>query len=83
MLRVGVPMSHVHAWNYMYKFPAIRYVNVLDRLAGNFQGRKLSRIGDKYDFREEIFRRLLAFGLQRMPDPQISQRKLSQIATKP
>ena len=29
-------------------------------IAGNFQGRKLPRIGEKYDFRGENFRRLLA-----------------------
>ena len=29
-------------------------------MAGNFQGRKLSRIGEKYDFRGENFHRLLA-----------------------
>ena len=30
------------------------------RIAGNFRGRKLSRIGEKYDFRGENFRGLLA-----------------------
>ena len=30
------------------------------RIAGNFRGRKLSRIGEKYDFRRENFRGLLA-----------------------
>ena len=30
------------------------------RMMGNFQGRKLSRIGEKYDFRGENFRGLLA-----------------------
>ena len=31
------------------------------RIAGNFRGRKLSRIGEKYNFRGENFRGLLAF----------------------
>ena len=31
------------------------------RIAGNFRGRKPSRIGEKCDFRGENFRRLLAF----------------------
>ena len=48
-------------------------------MAGNFRGRKLPQIGEKYDFRRENFRRLLC---QRMPRPQILRRKLSRIATK-
>ena len=48
----------------------------------NFQGRKLSRIGAKYDFRRENFRRLLAWAANRTPCPQSSLRKLSRRATK-
>ena len=48
-------------------------------MAGNFRGRKLLQIGEKYDFRRENFRRLPC---QRMPRPQISRTKLLQIATK-
>ena len=33
------------------------------RIAGNFQGRKLSRIGEKYNFHRENFRGLLAFAV--------------------
>ena len=53
------------------------------RIVGNFQGRKLSRIGEKYNFHGENFRGMLALPCQRTPCPQISQRKLLQIATKP
>ena len=42
-------------------------------VAGNFLERKLSRIGEKYDFRGENLRGLLAFAAPR----QISRRKLS------
>ena len=47
-------------------------------MAGNFWGRKLSQIGEKYDFRG-----LLTFAVPKVSHPQISQRILSQIATKP
>ena len=49
----------------------------------NFQGRKFSRIGEKDDFRWENFRGLLAFVAPKDAVPQILQRKLSSIATKP
>ena len=52
------------------------------RIVGNFQGRKLSRIGEKHNFRVENFRGMLALPCQRTPCPQISRRKLLQIATK-
>ena len=52
------------------------------RIAGNFRERKLSQICEKYDFRWENFRGLLAFAVQKDATPQISQRKLSCIATK-
>ena len=52
------------------------------RIAGNFRGRKLSWIGEKYDFRRENFRRLLAFAVPKDATPQISQRKLLRITTK-
>ena len=51
--------------------------------SGNFCGRKLSRIGEKYIFRGENFRGLLAFAAPMDATAQISQRKLSHIATKP
>ena len=44
---------------------------------------KLSQIGEKYDFRGENFRRLPAFAAPKDATPQISQKKLSLIATKP
>ena len=53
------------------------------RIAGNFRGRKLSRIGEKYDFHGENFRGLLAFAAPKDATPQISRRKLLRIATKP
>ena len=34
-----------------------------DRTGGKFQGRKLSQIGEKYDFRRENFHGLLAFAM--------------------
>ena len=52
------------------------------RIVGNFQGRKLLRISNKYDFRGENFHGLLAFAMLKDTTPQISQRKLSQLATK-
>ena len=50
------------------------------RIAENFQERKLSQIGEKYDFRRENFCGLLAFAAQRTPRSQILQRKPSQLA---
>ena len=52
-------------------------------IAGNFRERKLLRIGEKYDFRGENVRRLLAFAAPKDTTPQITWRKLSRIATKP
>ena len=52
------------------------------RIAGNFQGRKLSQIGEKYDFRGENFCGLLAFAVPKDGMPQILRRKLLRIATK-
>ena len=49
-------------------------------IAGNFQVRKLSRIGE--NFRGENFRGLLAFAAPKDTTLQILQRKLSRIATK-
>ena len=51
-------------------------------IAVNFRGRKLLRIGEKYDFHGENFRGLLSFDAPKDATPQISQRKLSCIATK-
>ena len=53
------------------------------RIAGNFRGRKLSQIGEKYDFCRENFRGLLAFAVPKDAMPQISRTKLSRKATKP
>ena len=53
------------------------------RIAGNFRGRKLSWIVEKYDFCGENFRRLLAFAVRKDATPQILRRKLLHIATKP
>ena len=50
---------------------------------GNFQGRKLSWIGEKYDFCRENVCWLLACAAPKDATPPISRRKLSQIATKP
>ena len=52
-------------------------------IVGNFRGRKLSQIGEKYNFHGENFRRLLAFAVPKDATPQILQRKLSHIATNP
>ena len=38
-------------------------------IAGNFRGRKLVQIGEKYDFCGENFRRLLAFAAQSCHTP--------------
>ena len=46
----------------------------------NFRGRKLSQIGEKYDFHGENFRGLLAFATPKDATPQISWRKLLHIA---
>ena len=51
-------------------------------IARNFQGRKLSQIGEKYDFAEKTFRDCSLVPCQRTPCLPISCRKLSQIATK-
>ena len=53
------------------------------RIAGNFQERKHSRIGEKYDFHGENFHGLLACAAPKNATPQISRRKLLRIATKP
>ena len=53
------------------------------RIAGNFQGRKLLRIGEKYDFHGENFRGSLACATPMNATPQISWRKLLWIASKP
>ena len=50
------------------------------RIAGNFQGRKLLWIGEKYNFRRENFRGLLTFAAPKDATLQISRRKLSCIA---
>ena len=52
-------------------------------IVGNFRGRKLSQIGEKCNFHGENFRRLLAFAVPKDATPQILQRKLLRIATKP
>ena len=52
------------------------------RIAGNFQGRKLSRIGEKDNFHGENFRGMLVVPRQKTSRPQISRRKLLWIATK-
>ena len=52
-------------------------------IAKNFRGGKLSRISEKYNFCKENFRGLLAFAAPKDITPQISQGKLSRIATKP
>ena len=58
------------------------HISTYYHIVGNFQGRKLSLICEKYDFRGENFRRLLAFAVPKDATPQISWRKLSHIATK-
>ena len=58
-----------------------KQTNSLYHTAENFRGRK-PWIGEKYDFRRENFRRLLAFATPKNATSQISQRKLSRIATK-
>ena len=63
-----------------------RYVDhtMIYRIAGNFRGRKHLWIGENYDFCRENFLRLLTFAVPKDAIcPQILQRKLSWIATKP
>ena len=50
---------------------------------GNFWGRKLSRIGEKYNFRRENFVDFSLLPHQKMPHAQLLLRTLSRIATKP
>jgi len=45
--------------------------------SGNFWGRKLSQIGEKYSFMEKTFADCLLVPCQRKPHPQILWRKLS------
>ena len=52
------------------------------RIAGNFQGRKLSWIGEKYDFHRENFCRLLACAMPKDTTPPNFEEKVSQITTK-
>ena len=60
----------------------IFYIHVY-HIAGNFRGRKLLWIVEKYDFRGENFADCSLLLRQRAPRSQISGRKLSQIATQP
>ena len=60
---------------------ALRLCN--EGMAGNFRGRKLSRIGKKYDFCGENFHRLLACAVLKDPTPPNFTEKISWIATKP
>ena len=53
------------------------------RIAGNFRGRKLSRIGENTIFAEKTFADCSLFAAPKDATPQISQRKVSRIATKP
>ena len=73
-------------WPYLgQQFPgcwSVVLARIDNRIAGNFRERKLLRIGEKYDFRGENFRRLLTFAAPKVPHPQILRRKLSRIATK-
>ena len=43
---------------------------VIYRIVGNFRGRKLSLIDEKYDFRRENFRGMLAFAAPKDVTPQ-------------
>ena len=52
------------------------------RVAENFQWRKLSRIGEKYDFRGENFRRLLALATPKDTTPQNFMEKTFKISHK-
>ena len=52
-------------------------------IAGNFGGRKLSRIGENTIFAGKTFADCSLLLRQRTPCPQISQRTHSRIATKP
>ena len=53
------------------------------RIAGNFRGRKLSRIGEKDDFRGENFRGLLPFSAPTDAMPNFVEKSFANIATKP
>jgi len=50
---------------------------LLYRIAGKFRRRKLSRIGENTIFAEKTFTDCLLLPRQRMPQPQILQRKLT------
>ena len=52
-------------------------------IAGNFRGRKLSQISEKYDFHREKFHGLLTFATPKDATLQISQRKFPHMFTKP
>ena len=50
-------------------FSTLCFIFALYRIAENFQGRKLSQIGEKCDFRRENFRGLLAFAAPKDATP--------------
>ena len=77
----GLEHTHTaHGWIKLINL-ATPHLACIYCIAGNFQGRKLSRIGKNYNFRRENFHRLLACAAPKDAHPQISQRKLSQTAT--
>ena len=49
------------------------------RIAGNFRGRKLSRIGEKDDFRGEIFRGLLPFSSPTDAMPNFAEKSFAKL----
>ena len=54
-----------------YRCPPVKLVLVnYNRIAGNFRERKLSQIGEKYNFRGENFHRLLTFPVPKDTMPQ-------------
>ena len=62
----------------------VKYISMY-HIAGNFRGRKLSRIAEKYDFTDKTFvdADSSLVPRQRIPHFQISRRKLSRIAINP
>ena len=53
----------------------IHVLHVVYHIARNFRGRKLLRIGEKYDFTEKTFANCLLLPCQRIPHPLILWRK--------
>ena len=56
----STPKFRTSCYPSFHFFQAHFHAYMMMNTAGNFRGRKVSRIGEKYDFRGEIFRGLRA-----------------------